>query len=216
MNKILKSKNKQDRENNASYYATAEDFQRFFAAEMTDLFWLGLLLTADAEDTERVLILAMRDCSQNDTVAKEWIRAWVHRAVICQAVQVVLVSDSTWSETILNRLQPQFELSSAQYAKEAAAESLVILSLPKLERLVFVICRIERYSIQDCSILLSTSAAIVRAALRRVASRVVDFEMLRCDGAGAGTASNGAAECDSSCGLLPRHSGSGDCYKLQS
>ena len=179
MNKILQFKRNWG---NASYYSTAEDFQRFFAAEMTDLLRLALLLTAEAENAERTLILAVRDCSQNDCVPKEWIRTRARRAVIRQAIHLVLDNETALPETLLKR-QPQFQWSSGQCAAEAVSESLAILSLPKLERLVFVICGIERYSIQDCSLLLNESADIVRGALRCATSQLVDAEMPQGNGA---------------------------------
>ena len=74
-------------------YAKAEDFQRLFAREMTDLFRLSLLLTADAEKAERCLTLAMRDCMTNSTVSKGWAFVWARRTVVRNAIRLVLETE---------------------------------------------------------------------------------------------------------------------------
>ncbi|MDR3736634.1 MAG: hypothetical protein P4L10_14015 [Acidobacteriaceae bacterium] len=51
-------------------FATSDDFQRLFAREMANLFRLSLLLTADAENAECCLILAMRECLATSTVSR--------------------------------------------------------------------------------------------------------------------------------------------------
>ena len=211
MDEMFQLKSKQRNRNNASSYATADDFQHLFSTEMADLLRLALLLTADAESAERSLILAKTDCIHNSAVSKDWVHVWARRTVIRQAIQVVMGAEYALPETPLNVLQPRLESSPGQYAMEALAESLAVLSLPRLERLVFVICGIERYSIQDCSLLLNESANSVGNALRRATSRLVASEMQRHNRAEDTAAdSNVAGERDGPCGT---HLGSAVCAR---
>ena len=203
MNEVNQLKDKQRNWNKASSYATTDEFQHLFSTEMADLFRLALLLTADADKAEGSLILAKRDCFQHSAVSRDWMHVWARRTVIRQAIQVVTGAEDALPENPLDRLRPRLESSSGQYAMEALAESLAVLSLPKLERLAFVICGIERYCIQDCSLLLNESATSVRDALRRATSRLVASETQRHDETGeAGTDINVTGERDGPCGTL--------------
>jgi hypothetical protein len=53
---------------------------------------------------------------------------------------------------------------------------LAILSLPDFDRLVFVICVLERYSILDCALLLTRSPKDVNEARVRASNQVASFE----------------------------------------
>jgi len=71
-------------------YATEEDFQQLFFAEITDLFRLSLQLTANAEKAERCLVDAMRDCFGNSAISRKFARVWAHRMIIRNAIRLVL------------------------------------------------------------------------------------------------------------------------------
>ena len=154
-------------------YATTDDFQRVFAREMTDLLRLSLLLTADAEDAERSLILAMRDCSTISTVSKEWARIWARRTVIRKAIQLVVGTEDETSNDSGSGAGPDLRFQPGDYRVGDLQDSLDILALPNLERLVYVICDLERYSIMDCALLLGSSPKEVDAARIRAINQVV-------------------------------------------
>jgi DNA-directed RNA polymerase specialized sigma24 family protein len=157
-------------------YATRDDFQRLFAREMTDLFRLALQLTADAEKAEGCLILSMRECFDNCTVAKEWALIWARRAVIRNAIRVVLSTDNATPDTINSETGPDFRLQLREYRIEALQDSLAILELPDFDRLVFVICVLERYAALDCALLLNRSPKDVNDARERAIDQVVSAE----------------------------------------
>lgn len=154
-------------------YATTDDFHRLFAREMTDLFRLSLHLTADAEKAERCLILAMRESFANSTVAKEWALIWARRTVIRNAILLVLGADNTIPSDIDCEAVSDFHLQPTEYRIEALRNSLAILVLPDFDRLVFVICVLERYSILDCALLLKSSPKDVSAARKYAINQVV-------------------------------------------
>lgn len=157
-------------------HATTDDFQRLFAREMTDLFRLSLQLTADAEKAESCLILAMRECFANSNVSKEWALIWARRMVIRNAIRLVLDTENTLPSDICNEMESDSHLQSSEHRIETLQDSLAILTLPDFDRLAFVICVLERYSIQDCALLLKRSPKDVNDARVRAINQVVAAE----------------------------------------
>jgi len=192
-------------------YATAEDFQRLFAREMTNLFRLSLHLTANAEKAETCLILAMRECFANSTVSKEWALIWARRRVIRNAIRLVLGTENAEPNNIYSYSEAghDFHLQPSQYRIEALWESVAIFCLPDFDRLAFVICALERYSILDCALLLRRSQKDVNDARVRAINQIVFAEERnRHESATTfptsprGACSNGIGEIDGSCGSL--------------
>ena len=154
-------------------FATPEDFQRLFAREMTDLFRLSLHLTADAEKAESCLIHAMRECFANSAVHKQWALIWARRTVIRNAIRLILGKENVAASC---EAASDFHLQPSKYRIEALRESLAILALPDFDRLVFVICVLERYSTLDCALLLTRSPKDVDDARSRAISQVISAE----------------------------------------
>jgi DNA-directed RNA polymerase specialized sigma24 family protein len=152
--------------------ATREDFHQLFAREMTNLLRLSLHLTADSEKAEKCLILAMRDCFERSVVSKKWAHLWARRMVVRNAIRLVLSTENDIScET-----GSDFYLQPSTFQIEALRKSSEILDLPDFDRLVFVICVLERYSILDCALLLRRSPKDVHDAITRATNRVVPVE----------------------------------------
>ena len=187
-------------------YATIGDFQSLFARQMTDLFRLSLHLTADAQKAESCLILAMRECFVNGAVAKEWALSWARRTVIRHAIRLVLGTENAMPNEIYNEAGPDFHLRPSEYRIEALRDSLGILELPDFDRLVFVICVLERYSILDCALLLIRSPKDVNDARVRAISQVASAEERNRHESTTtgpyGACGNGIGELDDSCGSL--------------
>jgi len=185
-------------------YATIGDFQGLFAREMTDLFRLSLHLTADVEKAERCLILAVRECFANTTVSKGWAAIWARRTVVRTAIRLVLGAEFTMPIDICGDAGPDFHLQPSKYRVEALQDSLAILELPDFDRLAFVICVLERYSILDCALLLKRSPKDVNEARVRAINRVVSAEVRdrpeSTTTSPNSASSNGTGEFDDSCG----------------
>ena len=123
--------------------ATPEDFQQLFAKEMTNLFCLAMHLTADADRAETCLIVGMRNCFQNNSLAKHRVHAWARRMVIWNAMRLVLGIENE----ILCEAGLDFPLQPRELPIGTLRDSAAIRNLPDLDRLAFVICVVERYSI---------------------------------------------------------------------
>jgi hypothetical protein len=148
-------------------YATADDFQKYFAREMQDLFHLALLLTADCEHAECCIILAMKDCFNNSSVTAEWIPVWARRTIVRHAVKLLSPKYSPDFRESTDQCNPHAGSGANHFLDDSLMDSLAIISLPCFERLVFVICEIERYCIQDCALLMGKSPKDVSDALNR-------------------------------------------------
>ena len=155
--------------------ATAEDFEQLFATENTDLLCLALQLTADAETAQSCVILAMRDCLFRSTVPRDRMHTWARRRVILNAIRLVWGT----ANDILGEPGFEFHLQPRLISAEAPQESVAILSLPPLDRLAFVICVLERYSILDCALVLKKTPQEVYEAAVRAGNQLLPLQEQR-------------------------------------
>lgn len=176
MKSALQFDNNQRKLSEEDTFATAHDFQRLFAREMTDLFSLSLQLTADAGKAESCLILAMRECIANSSVSRRWALIWARRTVIRNAIRLVLGMENAIPNDVYSGAELGFHLQPSKYGIGALRHSLATLALPDFDRLVFVICVLERYSILDCGLLLTRSPKDVNEARLRAINQVVSSE----------------------------------------
>lgn len=147
-------------------YATRADFCRIFHAEMSGLYLLSLLLTADGDKAERCFLKSLEDSAGCTSVFKEWARSWARRTIIHNAIRQI---DPRPADGIsIPNSAPRGSVANVQ------PEIAAVVDLPVFERFVFVLSVFERFSDQDCSLLLNSSRREVAAgrtcALRRIAN----------------------------------------------
>lgn len=172
MNNILQFRSHRCNSSEKDHFATPRDLQQMFVAEMTDLLRLSLDLTGEVEMAEKCLILAMRDCFDRSVVSKKWARLWARRMVVRNAIRLVFgIENDIQCET-----GRDFHLQPSEYHIEALRGSVAIRDLPDFDRLVFVLCVLERYSILDCAQLLRRSPKDAEDARERSATRVISVE----------------------------------------
>jgi DNA-directed RNA polymerase specialized sigma24 family protein len=144
-------------------YASAEDFERIFTEDMSGLYLLSLLLMADRDWAEECFVAAVGDSTKGNRVFKEWARSWARRTIVQTAIRLIAPRQRSGGTT-----RNRFSLRGLNYVPLALeAEVCAILELAPLERFVFVMSVLERYSEHDCSILLGCSRRDVVAALAR-------------------------------------------------
>jgi DNA-directed RNA polymerase specialized sigma24 family protein len=162
-------------------YATPEDFEQLFAKQKIELLRLSLQLTVNAAKAEKCLILAMRDCLSRSTVSKDRVRTWARRMVIRNAIRLV------WEmpNELADESGFEFQLQPSGLPLEALQDSVEILTLPNLDRMAFVICVLERYSILDCALLVGKSPQEVYEAMVRAKRRLLPVELRSHDQAAA-------------------------------
>jgi len=141
--------------NGLSDQTTSADFCQIFAKHMDSLYLLSLLLTADPDKAEQCFVGGLSDSVEGNPVFREWALSWAKRLIVQRAIQMVQPANKKRSA---NTRAPEVEI---------APRLSTIFQLDAFERFVFVMSVLEKYSYQDCSILLGCSRqAIVEARSR--------------------------------------------------
>ncbi|MGA8087472.1 MAG: hypothetical protein WCA10_09210 [Terracidiphilus sp.] len=156
-------------------WGTPTDVQRQFAAAMSDLFCLALLLTAQADRAEECIIRSIRECMTSARVRSEELPAWVRNSVIRNGVAIV---DESKGESHWHKEDQAIPLlpAASQGSVYTADYSAGILELSSFDRLVYVICVLERYSSRHCALLLRSSRERVREARVAAVAHIAEFE----------------------------------------
>jgi len=131
-------------------YATAADFEQIFTQEMSALYLLSVLLTGDREKAEECFVNGIGESAKANRVFKEWARSWARRTIIQSAIR--LIAPLQHSDRAMR--SPSAVGTMDKLPIVSQAEVSAILDLSPLERFVFVMSALERYSDHECSILL--------------------------------------------------------------
>ncbi len=155
-------------------YANSGDFCRIFYEETDELYQLSFLLTGDHEKAEQCFVSGLENSVKGNRVFKEWARSWARRAIIQCAVRVI-------NPRPMEEGSPSNSNSSGN-TRALQEEIAAVLELRPFERFVYVMSVLERYSDQDCSVLLGYGrrdvvAARIRA-LRQIGS-AMEFHLER-------------------------------------
>ena len=150
-------------------YASSDDFRRVFEEDMNDLYLLSVLLTADREKAEECFVSGLEDSVEGNPVFKEWARSWARRMIIVNAVRTV---NPRPAEGNSRSNLASVSSNSKAVSVEPQAEITAILQLEPFERFVYVMTVLERYSDQDCSLLLGCARRDVIAARTRAFERI--------------------------------------------
>ena len=146
-------------------YASNGDFCRIFHEETDSLYQLSFLLTAECDKAQQCFVAGLEDSLKGSRVFKEWARSWARRAIIQNAVRVI--NPRPMGENV-----PSSFNSSGRTLVAEPAEIAAILELAPFERFVYVMSVLERYSDQDCSVLLGCSRRDVNAARIRAFEQI--------------------------------------------
>src|SRR4029077_9611667 len=73
----------------STLYASRDDFRRIFDEDMSGLYLLSFLLTANREKAEQCFVSGLEDAVEGNPVFKEWARSWARRVIIVNAVRVI-------------------------------------------------------------------------------------------------------------------------------
>ena len=149
-------------------YASSEDFRRVFDEDMNSLYLLSFLLTADREKAEQCFVSGLEDAVEGNQVFKEWARSWARRVIIVNAVRAISP----------RRMEENGRSSSASVGGNGKTppveqvEIASVLALEPFDRFVYVMTVLERYSDQDCSLLLGCTRRDVVAARTRAFKQI--------------------------------------------
>src|ERR1700723_2057360 len=142
-------------ENFRADYAEYADFCEVFEEDMKRLYLLAFLLTTDEK------------AFKEPTVFKEWARPWVNRTLIEKAIEIVA--------PLSRRPNERPGSWGAGHEKSEQDKINAVTRLAPLERFVFVMSILERYSDRDCALLLGCNPNKVSPARRKALRRLADF-----------------------------------------
>ena len=144
-------------------YATETDFCRIFRSDMNRLYLLSLLLTGNHATAEKCFVRGLEDSAKGSPVFKEWAESWARRTIIRNAIQAIQprpIDRHASGRVTGGRSKGEPERIGA------------VMDLPAFDRFVFVMAVLERYSDQECSLLLDCSRDEVIAARTRAFEQV--------------------------------------------
>ncbi|HUE52829.1 MAG TPA: sigma factor-like helix-turn-helix DNA-binding protein [Terriglobales bacterium] len=154
--------------NGSTAYTTSADFCRIFSEEMSSLYLLAFLLTANAEKAEQCFVAGIGDSVEGNPVFREWARSWARRTIVLHAIRMMKPAQKTITiaetEPVRRNIEPRLR---------------AILALDTLERFVFVMSGLEGYSDQDCSALLGCSLQTIADARARAVQQLANTAEIR-------------------------------------
>lgn len=156
-------------------YVSVEEFVALFVSEREGLQRLALLLTADSGLAARCLRLALDQCTANSCVLRGWSSTWARRMVIRNAVDLVMRCGHSLLPETASDADRRLAISQDRELISAAVNGQWVVGLPRLDRFIFVICVLERYSVHECAALLGKSLREVHDSRRRTRSESGDF-----------------------------------------
>ncbi|MGC2404050.1 MAG: hypothetical protein WA510_29920 [Acidobacteriaceae bacterium] len=149
-------------------YASSDDFRRVFDQDMNSLYLLSFLLTADREKAEQCFVSGLEDAVDGNPVFKEWARSWARRVIIVNAVRAINPRPTEEN----GRSNSTSVSGNGKTPPEEQVEIAAVLALAPFERFVYVMTVLERYSDQDCSLLLGCTRRDVVAARARAFEQI--------------------------------------------
>jgi DNA-directed RNA polymerase specialized sigma24 family protein len=152
-------------------YATEADFCQLFREQMNRFYFLSLMLTADADKAEQCFVTSLGTCTQSRRIFKDWAQRWATHTIIKTAIQIMSPV----------QIQQQDARSRSEH-DEVSSEPEVVLSalqsFPPLDRFVYHMTLVERYSDLECSTFMGCTPQEVRLSRERAVQRLTTDESL--------------------------------------
>jgi hypothetical protein len=159
--------------NAENQYATSEDFRKILDEDLNRLYQLSFLLTADHQKAERCFVASIENCVNESRVFREWARPWTRRVIVENAIRELKPrpsrSNSCSPPSLRNQ---QSSCPTGHFTTDA------LLRLEGFERFVFVLCVLERYRENDCTLLLSCSPSQIREACTRAIQTLASIDQV--------------------------------------
>jgi hypothetical protein len=157
-------------------YATSAKFCRAFTDNMDSMHLLSFLLTGDLVNAEECFVSGLADCVTGSHVFRDWVRSWARRTIVQNAIRILApIKGHSAVEDVSS------DPVSCNFARtpEACYAIGSILRLKDFERFVFVMSVLEKYSDQDCAVLLGCSRQDIGETRMQALVHVAETEGLR-------------------------------------
>jgi len=157
----------------ADEHATSEDFRKLFTEDMTGLYLLSLLLTANHEKVEQCFVAGVEDTVKGNPVFKEWAHSWAKRTIVNNAIKIMSPHPNRASGTFAG--MPPEVGGGLQRTQDHQATIASVLALEDFDRFVFVMSVLEQYPDKEGSDLLGCSEQDVREARMRALQQIAEY-----------------------------------------
>ena len=145
--------NTKQRETGMAAYAAREDFCSIFDRAAKPLYLLAFLLTAKHAAAEQCFVEGFGEAIEGNAIFQEWALSWSRRVIIKMAIRIVKPAPGVHDGPS----------DSWPGARDQAARAInAVANLPPMERFVFVLSVLERYSEVECGLLLGCTGQQVR------------------------------------------------------
>lgn len=150
-------------------FATSTDFCNIVVKELRSLHKLAFLLTTNYAQAQECILLALDHAFEEQGVHIEWAQCWTKRAVIKNAIRIVF-GDAALTE----RTREHWVDSEPG----SLASSMIngITRLAPLERFLYVLSVLEKFSDRECSVMLSCCLDDVAEGRIRALRRLPTFD----------------------------------------
>ena len=139
-------------------YATHADFCRIFKNDMNRLYLLSFLLTGDHSLAEKCFVRGLVDSKSGNSVFVQWAESWALRKIVQNAIEMIQPRPKDY------RTGNSTSERKTEHASTEPAEIAQVLAMPAFDRFAFVLSVLERYSDQECALLLNCSVSEFVAA----------------------------------------------------
>ena len=163
-------------------HATSSDFCHIYVEQVNSLYLLSLLLTADPQKAEQCFLSGFDESASNNSVFKERAHMWARRSIILNAIRLLCPRPDDENEPDEASPSPLIGKVPRKVPAEVQAHPNFarIIGLNAFERFVFIMSILEKYSDQECSLLLDCFRRDVinarTAAIQHLASIVIATE----------------------------------------
>ena len=154
---------------NRNEYATHEDFCAIFRNHLDPLYLLALILAGDELIAEKCFLAAFDSCAEESRVFRDSALSWSRRSVIKNAIRIMLPTSGNSSRQCLVGKRNGLDIDKNGPLK-------CVHDLPPLDRFVFVMSVLERYSDHECAVLLGCSRTDILPARIRALQQISRFE----------------------------------------
>jgi hypothetical protein len=117
----------------------------------------------------------LEDAAKSNRIFKDWARSWSLRTIIQNAIRMIGPTPEQTPDRRLEKATLRAIDTRMEREAQSDASLIAILSLGPFERFVFVMSILERYSDQDCSILLACLRRDVALARTQAAEHIALF-----------------------------------------
>jgi hypothetical protein len=152
-------------------YATPVDFCGIFMNDTKPLYLLAFLLTTNHTESGQCFVSAVEKAFKEQAVFREWARSWAKRRLIENAIEIVSPASARQGRT-------RDLWNAAQSETKRECEIDTVTKLAPIERFVFVMSILERYSSRDCALLMGCSMSQVAQARMEALRRLPDLAAL--------------------------------------